>query len=356
MKKYTILSAIAIFLALQTSAKVWRVNNIVGATSDFTSVSAAVAHATVQNNDTIYVEPSATQYTGFNLAKKLVFIGNGYFLDGTASGNAGLQENVNDSKISTITLNVGSEGSRFIGLTLTSYIHFNTILATANITIERCHFTGANVLYATGIKTLKNIAMRKCFMSSVYQYYFGSTITLDNFLIENSVFAASTSYNVYLDINAASTGVVIRNNTIVGYVSANNAYFANNIFLSTIQSTLSTCVVKNNVFVAPQTGITVGPLSTNGNNLVSQTFTSIILNSGSSDGRYQLTAGSPAIGGGLNIGGVKPDCGAFGGNDPYGLSGIPNIPTIYSVSFPNGNSVPAGGTSMLVDFSTRNNK
>jgi hypothetical protein len=115
-------------------------------------------------------------------------------------------------------------------------------------------------------------------------------------------------------------------------------------------------VVKNNLFVNAQTGVTVGSLSTNGNNLISQTRASLIVDAGSDDAKYQLAAASPAIGGGVDISGTKPDCGAFGGNDPYVLSGIPNIPTIYSLSFPNGNSVPSGSSSILVDFSTRNNK
>jgi hypothetical protein len=80
------------------------------------------------------------------------------------------------------------------------------------------------------------------------------------------------------------------------------------------------------------------------------------VDAGSLDGKYQLAVSSPAIGGGVDIGGVKPDCGAFGGNNPYQLSGIPAIPSIYSFSFPNGNSVPLNSTSININFSTRDNK
>ena len=48
---------------------------------------------------------------------------------------------------------------------------------------------------------------------------------------------------------------------------------------------------------------------------------------GSTDGQYQLKAGSPAIGAGED--GV--DIGAFGGPDPYVLSGVPSIPVIYEL-------------------------
>jgi len=59
----------------------------------------------------------------------------------------------------------------------------------------------------------------------------------------------------------------------------------------------------------------------------------------STDGQWQLKEGSPAIGAGLS----GEDCGMFGGNTPYHLSGLPNIPSIYKLSMPstsNGNTLP----------------
>jgi hypothetical protein len=55
----------------------------------------------------------------------------------------------------------------------------------------------------------------------------------------------------------------------------------------------------------------------------------------STDGRWEMKAGSPALGSGS--GGV--DCGAFGGSTPYILSGVPNLPHIYEAD------VPASATS-----------
>ena len=55
----------------------------------------------------------------------------------------------------------------------------------------------------------------------------------------------------------------------------------------------------------------------------------------STDGKWELKAGSPAIGAGS--GGI--DCGAYGGPAPYILSGIPMLPHIYEAD------VPASATS-----------
>jgi len=353
MKKYIILSLSALFISTLSHAKVWRVNNNVGVDADFALLTTALADVNVVNTDTIYLEPSATGYGSITLTKQLVIIGNGYLLDGTGNGNAGLQENINSSIVDQITLNAGSEGSHFMGLFFNQWLFFNQIASAANISAERCFFNTYIVLHSSGTKSFSNISVRKCFMNyTSTTYLFNANATLNNLMIENCIFRGYPD----MSIDVASLNVSFRNNVVLGAITTNNAYIANNAFLFGSPSSFTSCVVKNNLFVANQTGVTVGPLSTNGNNLVSQTLASIIVNTGSDDAKYQLAAASPAIGGGVDIGGIKPDCGAFGGNDPYVLSGIPNIPTIYSLSFPNGNSIPAGSPTIEEDFSTRNNK
>jgi hypothetical protein len=50
----------------------------------------------------------------------------------------------------------------------------------------------------------------------------------------------------------------------------------------------------------------------------------------STDGKYVLSATSPAKAAGL----YGEDCGAFGGDTPYILSGMPPIPSIYYLNVP----------------------
>jgi len=110
MKKILLVTATALFLALTTNANVWRINNNNGVDADFTQITSALSSASVLNGDTLYIEPSTTQYNGFTLSKQLVFIGNGYFLAGV-NGNSGLQANVNASEVGVFTLASGSNGS-----------------------------------------------------------------------------------------------------------------------------------------------------------------------------------------------------------------------------------------------------
>ncbi len=351
MKQLLSLLFIAVLLMLTqpTQAKIWRVNNTTAVNADFTSLVTAVANVSVLSGDTIHVEPSATTYGNITLAKNLVVIGNGYLLTGTGS-NAGLQENTLTSMVSSFTFGSGSAGTRIIGIEVTStFLAFSSgYSGNVNLTFEKCRLN--NSLSFTAGSTYSNISIRKCLFNNGLNLT--STATLNNFTIENCILNS----NLYwLNTNTAGTGNVFRNNVFKtgSDVQLTAFYVANNIFLCGSNSTFINCNVKNNIFSFNQTGVTVGPLNVNGNNLVSQTEASLIVNTASIDGRFQLAGGSPAIGGGVDISGTKPDCGAFGGNDPYKLSGIPGIPTIYSLTVPA--SVPVGSPTMNVTFSTRNN-
>ena len=82
----------------------------------------------------------------------------------------------------------------------------------------------------------------------------------------------------------------------------------------------------------------------------SNVFTAFpLIGTTSADARYQLKAGSPA----LTVGSGSTAIGMFAGNYPYKLSTIPAIPTIYSLTSPQGNNPP--GNTIQINVSTRGN-
>jgi hypothetical protein len=333
-------------------AKIWRVNNNAGVAADFTSLDAAVNHSSVVNGDTIHVEPSATSYGSVNLSKSLVFIGNGYFLEGDGA-NSGLQYNTKASYIYSITFRPGSQGSKFYGISfvINGTVFWNFIGSTPlNLLFEKCNFM-TGYLFVDGVH--KNLTFRKCYLNAAG--FFNPSV-LENITIENNIMDNyhSIFYVAPTDL-ASSKNIIIRNNTFdFTVLNAAKAYVANNILTSANQNSFNNCVVENNIFCANQPGVTTGPLSSNGNNLINVSRSTLFVASGSTDGKFQLSAGSPALGGGVDIGGIKPDCGAFGGPDPYKLSGIPAIPTIYNLTLASP-SVPFGTPSVNATISTRNN-
>ncbi|HNU87663.1 MAG TPA: hypothetical protein PKJ94_05215, partial [Ferruginibacter sp.] len=105
MKKIFLLLTCCSLLVINTSAKIWRINNT-GVPADFTSPQTAVNSASVVNGDTLHIEASGASYGGLTLTKQLVIIGNGYLL-GTLGANANpdLQANPATSLLSSVLFN-----------------------------------------------------------------------------------------------------------------------------------------------------------------------------------------------------------------------------------------------------------
>ena len=344
--KYLSLLILIAGTATTSFAKSWRINNNAGVVADFTSFAAAANDVDVKSGDTIYLEPSVTDYSAssISLAKRLVVIGPGYYLDPTNTtvpGNAGLQALPYTAAISHFYFAAGSAGSKFMGVTIRGcYIY-----GVNDLTFERVLFT-STLTFQTGASS--NITIRKCFFESAAINHSGSA-TLSNFVCENNIFY-SNSY-VDLPILTGSSNIIRNNswNLLYNQITLVNAYFVNNIVGNNSQCSLTNCTIKNNLFQLAQT-----LPGTATNNLVSQNMADIFVGTGSMDARFKIKAGSPASGAGLTVGAVvSPDCGAFGATNPYVLSGIPNVPTIYTFTAPT--SIPFGSPTMNVNFSTRNN-
>jgi hypothetical protein len=346
--KFILFITVSIIISVNTSAKIWRVNNNAGVAADFTTFNAAVISASVLAGDTIHIEPSATSYGGTGtLAKRLVIIGVGYFLDptnATTPANTGLQVATQDCKLDFFRIGSGANNSKFLGVTIQGSIYFN---GASNISFEKVYFP-SGPYFENG--TNDGVSFRKCFFNNSAAISSAAIAVITNFICENSVFY-NGSYITTTQLSGS--GNIIRNNSIVGgnAFTLTNCYVANNIFAIGSQSTFTNCVIKNNLFQIAQTL----PGTATGNQLsVNMTNVYVGGTTGSLDSRSALKAGSPAIAAGLTVGAVvTPDCGAYGATDPYKLSGIPNIPSIYALTVPT--AIPSGSTSMNITFSTRNN-
>ncbi len=334
-------------ICASAQAKVWRLNNNAGVVADFTSVNAAVASTSVQNGDTLYFEPSTATYGDYFMTKRLVLIGTGYFLEG-ANGNTGLQANTTAAFFNSAQLDSAGTGSVFIGLTFGMVIGSNPNAAgTDNITITRCQLTTFGNYYGPAPYTvMNNWNVNKCYVTGSFgshQYIF------KNCSIQNNIFQSWINME---HVDCANN--VVRNNVFRAAIHIYNGYLANNILSNYNDLVFTNSVLKNNLVVGQPSGFSAYQ-GTN-NNTWNHTDAALFqgLTSNSTDGQWRLKAGSAAIDAGLTVGAVvTPDCGAYGGPDPYRLSGIPNIPTIYNLTVPA--SIPSGSNSMNITFSTRNN-
>jgi hypothetical protein len=312
MKKQIILSSLVMIfmiVAVQLNASVWRVNAAPGASAHYTTLQAAHDAVTTLNGDTIYLEGSAFSTGGLDCNKQLVILGSGYFLN----ENPQTQANVNPSTIDYyLNFNINSSGSKVMGCRFT----YPTYIYASNITIERNYFVGVNVYgYGTTMNNIK--ILRNYFQNSYYYNSINFPNTATNVLISNNYIGGAFS-------TGANFEGFITNNIFEGYITFYNATFTNNI------STYDYFYPYNSVFTYNiGNGTQFGTANGNQQNV---TMANVFVGATgyTTDSKWQLKAGSPAIGGGE--GGV--DCGMFAGSYPYILSGMPPIPAVYYYNAP----------------------
>jgi hypothetical protein len=347
MKKLFLLTTI-IFLAASVNAKVWRVNNTPGVLADFIDMPTAMASALVLNDDTIHVEASVTSYAGFRLTKRLVIIGTGYFLSG-ANSNVGLQANTNSAKFAGSVIEFDSTGSASTIIGLDNFfmgIGQSLGSATDNITITRCNFTGVGLNYGFTPNTkMTGWKINKCHITSTLG---SGSLVLQNWEVINNIFTGSMDMT-----NTNNLNNLVRNNVFRSGMSLYSAYFANNIIINTT-FTATNVTVKNNTCISTAPAGFAPFVGVNGN-VANETDANIFqgISSNSTDGQWRLKVGSQAIGTGETVSAITPDRGAFGTADPYVLSGIPSIPTIYLLTVPA--AVASNATTMPITISTKSN-
>lgn len=375
MKKLLILFATVLCCHAIVNAKIRRVGFFASPISGTDYISFSAAYAAAANNDTILVFPNYT--VSGTMEKKLTIIGPGNLLDPTTTprGNANLQAFPGVASIGNLYFASGSSGSVVMG-----FLGGNIYIRESNITIKRnrdseiyiSSFSPAGSI--TNLQVLQNyhVGIRAQYtngcsntnlnFSNNFIYIFSlPTGNTYNGIISNNVWAydatqttnnlnggaATLSYTGGVELGAGSW--LLQNNIFLSYTNAaansNYNYF---IFENGGNSTFNYNLALQSLTPinwGAGTGNVITPISNAAN--IFNAFP--LIASVSADARFQLKAGSPA----LTVGPGSTPIGMFTGNYPYKLSTIPTIPTIYSLSSPQGNN-PTGST-MQINLSTRGN-
>jgi len=327
-KHFTLITVLAIFFAMNATATVWRVNNNTGVDADFNNLQTAVNDANVLPFDTIYVEGTLTSYGSVGVNKPLILFGAGYFLNENDTTQALKMQ----SNLHTITFSSGSSGSVITGFNITGgggYSYTVKIYAD-NISIKKNRIHAA---YQYGIiiigDDLEGIIIHSNYITTpgytgttlaIYSTYSGLDVVIKNNYISKSSSIFYPHYSIKFTSNNPS-GIEISNN-IFGYsVETYSAVFLNNIMYNG-EVTGDDNMYANNIGNAEQFG------TENGNQHNVDMSTVFVDHTSGVDNGLLLATGSPAIGAGFN----GEDCGIFGGNQPYVLSGLPPIPSIFEVT------------------------
>ncbi len=364
----TFFSANATIRRVGYTATIQAVNNL-----DYVNFQAA--HDAAANGDTIQLYPGVSgsvSYTG-TISKPLVILGvgyytNSYYLTGTETANANLQNLVGLINSCNFTVNLGSAGTIFQalnGLTVTTTPRVDSL---NNISITRCK--GVSVVFDNS-GVCNNWLIAQCYGLTIAQTNasgsFTGNRTITNLVIRNSLINSSIA------LSTSPVGTYVGNkiyncNFISGAsLSLNGAIF-------TIQNSIfegqSFTAVNNVSFIKNITTLaaTSNPVNTNAGssgNLFSQNINNIYLGyptnplvgglqTYSPDARFQLKAASPAINAGFLPGtSTATDCGMYGyGANAYKLSGMPAIPVFIRL---NAASAIYTGSTYTMTFSIISN-
>ncbi len=308
---------IAIFmLATSATAKIWRIDNNPANEADFTTLSAA--HTGAAAGDTLYVAGAPNSYGNLAATKSLFIFGPGYLL----SSNPETQANLGNAIAGTIEFRAGSDSSLITGLDVDNVA---VEIGVSNITIERNYLNWSNYPTIFIDDNASNILILQNYIRTTANGSIAIAIRIDpnvtSAFINNNYIEASSADIGADAINASSSSfLIVEHNVIRGDVIVYNTTFNNNILR---EGAFSGSNINASYNIGNSTQFTSFDSTKGNQNDVD--MTTFFLGTGSTDSRWQLAPGSPAIGAGL--GGV--DIGMFGGLDPYVLSGIPVIPSIY---------------------------
>lgn len=344
MKKIFLLLISSLFLMINASAKIWRVNNT-GVPADFTSPQLANNSASVLNGDTLHIEASGASYGGLTVTKQLIIIGNGYLL-GTLGANANpdLQANPATSLLSSVLFNTGSNGSVMEGVTLTSTLTLTN--GVSNIIIRRNRLAMVTLGLCSNVQVLQNYIDNAASASINGDGNPATNLQVNNNVISNAINLGSTCNGDFMNniiSSASSFGV----SNLTGF------RVWNNICVNNHTVNLASCDSRSNIGNAGQFGI----LNGNQSSVTMSTVFEDHLNTNanfSEDSRWLLKTGSPAIGAAWNGVSTAGDCGIFGSsatNTAYVLSGIANVPSIYKLAAP----ATTTSNTLNITISTRTN-
>lgn len=284
MKK-TIILLTAACMAVAVNARILRVSNVTGCSAPYSTFDAAQEAA--NPGDTIMIDASGTSYGEISINKQLVVIGAGYFL----TENGIIQEGASNTIFGKTTIN--AEGSVLRGVRTSSSSHI-TIKAN-KVVVNRCYVRGSVILR----NATNSIIHQNVIYSNVEGY--GSTTEESNIQVSNNFIGGRISvlYNSYIAYNTWNGQPF----------STKNSTFEHNLMTKEIKDTGASYTVVGNSY---------------SDNYVSSAY-SKIFNTTYPDGDFAAIEIDDEI---------RSTYGAFAGDSPYVISGIPSGPIIEDMIVP----------------------
>jgi len=355
MKQLIFTLAFIVAISATATAKIWRMNNNNTLTPQITTdfllartLQQAHDSSKVVSGDTIHLEASPITYGDCAFTKRLTIIGTGYFLN---EANPNTQVNTsNNSLVGTLTMyNTACAGTQILGLQATGIIY----MGTSDLMVRNCDVT--NIYVGNAANVCNNLSIIQNFIGGAGFTWAildnsGATVKCNNMRITGNI--VSHYYGINLGGNFSG---IIKNNTInatITPISVFNFYILNNIVQNSSAlyiNSFTNCVVEYNLGNRAQMFSLSSKTNTAMGVGILENPTIGLVTGSTSDGNFNIQNSSPAFLSGK--GGVS--MGAFAGDYPYRLSGIPPVPNVYQLSI--APIAPAAATMSVTVTSKSNN-
>ena len=291
MKKKTFITLAAVCMAMAANATILRVSNVTGSSAPYSDLQVALDAAV--DGDTIMLDGSKDQYGGSNanyyVGKKIVLLGPGYWLN----DNGIVQEAANHARISKIFLD--AEGIVLKGLDI-----WRIYVRAPKTVINRCIVTEISLQEWNDVPERVNT---------------DNTIISQNFIYE-SLYCGKGSYTQVTNNIFQSNNGNNRHELKDSYIAYNTFRIGEVPLMYVYNST-----IEHNVW--NRLNDRIGEGNSFDDNYVSSVY--ISATDGFIDKDYyevELPEG------------IKENYGAFAGDSPYVLSGIPAAPVIQDLVMP----------------------
>ncbi|WP_435354137.1 hypothetical protein [Emticicia sp. SJ17W-69] len=299
-----------------------------------TDLQAAIDNATA--GTTFLVEGG--NYNSLTISKRIGLIGTGYLLGANGTNT---QASPNVATIQNLSFNPGSQNSIISGFQLSSIM-----VSTHNIIIQR------NLVGGILSQNADNTLIKQNFIENYLSFSNSTGFIVKNNIIGDNITFSSSSVPLM-------AGQIINNTLNARYVKCADSTTTTGNFFNFLTNIN---IIKNNIFIGkvfvgnncstPQilsvqnfysfdNNVAGGVTFANISNKVTTNFANMFVgypnnpNGLPKDARFQLPTNSPAKGAGENL----SDAGAFGGDEPYVLSGIPIGPVVYDLQVPTSTAV-----------------
>ena len=324
MMKKKILTLVAVCAAMTANATVLRVSNVNGSTAPYSTIQAA--HDAASAGDTIMVDGSETRYGLTEISKQLVLIGPGFWIN-----DNGLVQEAVPSATAEFLIHADAAGTVIEGFT---FKYVNTQLLTINADnciVRRCYFY--NHTGYTGIRfsrdKVDDVYSGPDPSGAIIQQNFFADCGITTQFLEGLMTNVQITNNIFMN-NEGEADIRNINSSYIAYntmVGGTNWQGFNTVYSSTIKHNIIRTVEVNEI------------LETHPNwKLWLENIHYVDTNEWSDNYEMQSAAVEYSTDKDiLNLETIKDkskDYGAFAGDSPYVISGIPAAPVIEDLIVP----------------------